>query len=55
MIIKYSDTNENRIYWQQAQCSVCGKWYTTPYLYYIKLDPYCPNCGARMLENENNI
>lgn len=38
--------------WQQAQCSVCGKWYTTPYLYYVKLDPYCPNCGARMNEVE---
>jgi len=34
--------------WQQAQCSVCGKWHTKPYLYGIDLDPYCPNCGARM-------
>ena len=36
--------------WQQAQCSVCGKWQTKPYLYGIKLDPYCPSCGSRMVE-----
>lgn len=36
--------------WQQAQCSVCGKWHTTPYLYCINLDPYCPSCGAKMEE-----
>lgn len=36
--------------WQQAQCFVCGKWHTTPYLYCINLDPYCPSCGARMVE-----
>lgn len=36
--------------WQQAQCSVCGKWNTKPYLYGIDLDPYCPSCGARMVE-----
>lgn len=34
--------------WQQAKCSVCGKWNTTPYMYYLKLDDYCPNCGAKM-------
>ena len=38
--------------WQQAKCSVCGKWHTTPYLYCINLDPYCPSCGARMV-NDN--
>lgn len=36
--------------WQQAQCSVCGKWHTKPYMYGIDLDPYCPSCGARMVE-----
>lgn len=36
--------------WQQAQCSVCGKWQTKPYLYGIYLDPYCPSCGARMVK-----
>ena len=38
--------------WQQAKCSVCGKWHTTPYMYYLKLDNYCPNCGAIMNEVE---
>lgn len=38
--------------WQQAKCSVCGKWHTTPYMYYLKLDNYCPNCGADMREVE---
>lgn len=34
--------------WQEAQCSVCGLWHTTPYLYYYEHYKYCPNCGARM-------
>ena len=34
--------------WQQAKCSVCGRWNTTPFMYYLKLDNYCPNCGAKM-------
>ena len=38
--------------WQQAQCSVCGRWHTTPFMYYLKLDNYCPNCGANMREVE---
>ena len=33
---------------QSAKCSVCGKYHTTPYLYYFDKFPYCPNCGARM-------
>lgn len=44
---KIEDKAEN-IEWQQAQCSVCHKWHTTPYLYYFKPHNYCPNCGARM-------
>ena len=36
--------------WQCARCSVCGKYHTTPYLYYFKDFNYCPNCGARMNE-----
>ena len=39
--------------WQQAQCSVCGKWHTTPYLYSFDYYNFCPNCGARMVNNEN--
>ena len=34
--------------WQQAQCSVCGKWHTTPYLYSFNHYSFCPNCGAEM-------
>ena len=34
--------------WQAAQCSVCGLWHTTPYLYYYEHYKFCPNCGARM-------
>ena len=34
--------------WQSAKCSVCGKYHTTPYLYYFMDDNYCPNCGAEM-------
>ena len=34
--------------WQQARCSVCGKWHTTPYQYGFFYYSYCPNCGAEM-------
>ena len=34
--------------WQSARCSVCGKYHTTPYMYYFNVYNYCPNCGARM-------
>lgn len=34
--------------WQSARCSVCGKYHTTPYMYYFVNYNYCPNCGARM-------
>ena len=34
--------------WQQARCSVCGKWHTTPYMYSWYHFEYCPNCGADM-------
>lgn len=33
---------------QSAKCSVCGKYHTTPYLYFFDNFNYCPNCGARM-------
>ena len=39
--------------WQSAKCSVCGKYHTTPYLYYFDDYAFCPNCGAEMRgENE---
>ena len=34
--------------WQSALCSRCGKYHTTPYLYYFENYKYCPNCGAKM-------
>lgn len=34
--------------WQSARCSVCGKYHTTPYMYYFDSFSFCPNCGARM-------
>ena len=35
---------------QSARCSVCGKYHTTPYMYYFDDFNYCPNCGADMRE-----
>lgn len=34
--------------WQSAKCSVCGCYYTTPYLYYFSNYNYCPVCGSDM-------
>lgn len=34
--------------WQEARCSACGKYHTTPYMYYFDEFTFCPNCGARM-------
>ena len=34
--------------WQSARCSVCGKYHTTPYMYYFDEYKFCPNCGADM-------
>ena len=39
--------------WQSARCSVCGKYHTTPYLYYFDNFNYCPSCGARMDVQDN--
>lgn len=36
--------------WQSARCSVCGKYHTTPFMYYFDNFNYCPNCGADMRE-----
>ena len=41
-------------YWDDCECSVCGKMHPSLYLdeweleYRIKETPYCPNCGAKM-------
>ena len=34
--------------YQSARCSVCGKYHTTPYMYYFNNFNYCPECGADM-------
>lgn len=34
--------------WQSARCDKCGKYHTTPYMYYFSHYEYCPNCGAKM-------
>lgn len=34
--------------WQSARCSVCGRYHTTPYMYYFDEYNYCPNCGSKM-------
>lgn len=46
----FNDTDDDHIVeeWQSARCSVCGKYHTTPYMYYFDNFNFCPNCGARM-------
>lgn len=34
--------------WQSARCSVCGKYHTTPHMYFFDDFNFCPNCGADM-------
>lgn len=41
--------------WQQARCSVCNKWHTTPYMYYFDDFNYCPNCGADMRGEKDDL
>ena len=38
--------------WQSARCSVCGKYHTTPYMYYFSEYNFCPSCGAQMVKGE---
>ena len=35
--------------WQSAKCSQCGKYHTTPYIYFFNEYEYCPHCGAKMI------
>ena len=32
--------------YQSARCSHCGKYHTTPYMYYFDNYDFCPNCGS---------
>lgn len=34
--------------WQSAKCSKCGKYHTTPYMYYFHEYAFCPHCGKPM-------
>jgi hypothetical protein len=47
---KFHDADDNPIIeeWQSARCSVCGKYHTTPYMYYFDNYNFCPNCGCAM-------
>ena len=40
--------------WQSARCSACGKYHTTPYMYYFDDFKFCPNCGAKMDGGESD-
>ena len=40
--------------WQSARCSECGKYHTTPYMYYFNDYNYCPYCGSRMKGAEDD-
>ena len=37
---------------QSAECSVCGRYHTTPYMHSYDYYEYCPWCGARMEAEE---
>ena len=37
---------------QSAKCSVCGRYHTIPYMYSFREDNYCPHCGAKMVQGE---
>ena len=37
---------------QSAECSVCGRYHTTPYMHSYDYYEYCPWCGAKMDEGE---
>ena len=41
--------------WQSARCSICGKYHTTPYMYYFDDFNYCPSCGAEMVDKDINV
>ena len=46
----FNETDDDHIVdeWQSARCSVCGKYHTTPFMYYFDDFNFCPNCGAKM-------
>ncbi len=46
--------NEKIEEWQEARCSVCHLFHTTPYKYTFIKYAYCPYCGARMDKDERD-
>jgi hypothetical protein len=46
--------NEQIEEWQEARCSVCRLFHTTPYKYTFIKYAYCPYCGARMDKDERD-
>ena len=46
----FNETDDDHLVdeWQSARCSVCGKYHTTPFIYYFYNFKFCPNCGAKM-------
>lgn len=38
---------------QSAFCPKCQKYHTTPYSYYLTKYNFCPNCGAKMEDTDN--
>jgi hypothetical protein len=39
---------------QVAKCPYCQRYHTTPYMYYFVEYPFCPNCGKRIKEAQND-
>ena len=39
---------------QVAKCPFCGRYLTTPYMYYFTEYNFCPWCGAKMKKEEEN-
>ena len=39
---------------QSARCSACKRYHTTPYLYNYTHYNFCPHCGARMANEDDN-
>ena len=52
-LISRADAINSLEEWQEMQCSACGKWHTTPLMYYFDNFNYCPNCGAKMGDTTN--
>lgn len=52
----WKDVDKGKIIeeWQTAQCSKCGKWHTTPYMYSFTEYEYCPHCGSPMHTEARN-